>query len=143
LAAAALDHEALRVVHRVLFSRLEERVQATLERTLELAIDRLQLADQPERMCGQLMPQDVWRRQNCSIGLPDTSDMSIDAELRDALQSGEVEFTLGVRIRLLNGPAACHLNQESIVGSRRMFHAGLVGTAVTRPPSTMNSLPVE
>jgi hypothetical protein len=62
---------------------------------------------------------------------------------RGALQSGEVEITLGVRIRLLNGPAARHLNQETIVGSRRMFHAGLVGTAVTRPPSTMNSLPVE
>ena len=62
---------------------------------------------------------------------------------RGALQSGEVEFTLGVRVRLLNEPAARHLNQESIVGSRRMFHAGLVGTAVTRPPSTMNSLPVE
>jgi hypothetical protein len=88
------------------------------------------------------MPQDVWRWQNCSIGLPDTSDMSIDAELRDALQSGEVEFTPWVRIRLLNGPAARHLNQESIVGKPGMFHAGLVGTAVTRPPSTMNSLPV-
>jgi hypothetical protein len=45
-------------------------------------------------MCGQLMPQDVWRWLNCSIGLADTSDMLIDAELRDALQSGEVEVTL-------------------------------------------------
>jgi hypothetical protein len=39
--------------HRVLFSRLEERVQATLERTLELAIDKLQLTEKPGRMCGQ------------------------------------------------------------------------------------------
>jgi hypothetical protein len=62
---------------------------------------------------------------------------------RGALQSGEVEVTLGVRIRLLDGPAARHLKQKTIVGSRRMFHADLVGTAVTRPPSTMNSLPVE
>jgi hypothetical protein len=53
LAAAVLDHEAMRVVHHVLFRRLEERVQATLERTLELAIDKLQLTEKPGRMCGQ------------------------------------------------------------------------------------------
>lgn len=41
------------------------------------------------------------------------------------------------------GAGSEHLSDKSIVGSRCIFHAGLAGTAVTTPRSTMNSPPVE
>jgi len=52
-------------------------------------------------------------------------------------------FTLADLNGVLSPTRRCHLNHESIMVTRNYFHAGLVGTPVTRPPSTMNSLPVE
>ena len=73
----------------------------------------------------------------------DTDNLCLPARAGVARYGELAGFALADLDGVLSPTRRCHLSHESIMGTRRMFHAGLVGTAVTRPPSTMNSLPVE